>query len=102
METTLLVQLSREQLDDLIYSSVQRALSSSASQSSPNDDSDTLLETWEAAQLVKYKESSIYGLVKRKKIPFIKMEGKLLFSKKKLLEWVAKGNHPANSPNVRS
>jgi hypothetical protein len=87
MQQTILVTLSYEELDALIESSLNKFLSKLNNQIVSADD-DTLLDTKEASVLVKYKESSIYGLVKRRKIPFCKVEGKLLFSKKKLLEWV--------------
>lgn len=87
MQQTILVTLSHEELDALIESSLKKFLSKLNNQTISADD-DTLLDTKEASVLIKYKESSIYGLVKRKKIPFCKVEGKLLFSKKKLLEWV--------------
>jgi excisionase family DNA binding protein len=51
------------------------------------------LDTKEAANLIKYEVTSIYRLVKRKKIPFCKIEGKLLFSRRKLIEWIERGNH---------
>lgn len=86
MKQTVLFTFSQEELETIIESSLTKFLSRSNPQKIPEDD--TLLDTKEAAGLIKYKESSIYGLVKRKKIPFCKREGKLLFSKKLLLEWV--------------
>ena len=56
-----------------------------------SNEDDTLLDTKEAAALIKYEVTSIYGLVKRKKIPFCKIEGKLLFSRRKLIEWIEGG-----------
>ncbi len=93
METTVLISLSGQQLDDLISSSLRKVLLNQAPQSSDAND-DTLLDTKAAAKFINYKETSVYGLVKRKKIPFIKVEGKLLFSKKRLLEWIEKGGQP--------
>lgn len=89
MSTTVLVSLNDQQLGELIESSLRRVLESKPE--TVADTSDTLLDTKEAARLTKYKETSIYGLVKRKKIPFCKMEGKLLFSRKELLDWIANG-----------
>lgn len=89
MSTTVLVSMNDQQLSELIESSVRRVLE--AKTETVTDTSDTLLDTKEAARLIKYKETSIYGLVKRKKIPFCKMEGKLLFSRRELLEWIASG-----------
>jgi len=54
-----------------------------------------LLDTKEAASLIKYEVTSLYGLVKRKKIPFCKVEGKLLFSRKQLLDWISASSRPA-------
>ncbi len=87
MGTTFFTSLTEGELSSLIEASVQKALNASPV-SSAADETDTLLDTKEAAQLIKYKEASIYGLVKRRKIPFCKVEGKLLFSKKKLLDWI--------------
>lgn len=90
MATTFFTSLTEGELSLLIEASVQRALHTTTTITS-SDEADTLLDTKEAAQLINYKETSIYGLVKRRKIPFCKVEGKLLFSKKKLLDWIANG-----------
>lgn len=99
MNATFITTLSTEELQELIVSSVKNAVS--ANSPIPPDD-DTLLDTKEAASLIKYEVTSVYGLVKRKKIPFCKIEGKLLFSRKKLLDWIAGGSRPTtgNSPIV--
>jgi hypothetical protein len=75
-ETTFITTLSTDQLKELIESSVKNAVRVTPN-SNPQDD--TLLDTKEAANLIKYEVTSLYGLVKRKKIPFCKVEGKLLF-----------------------
>ncbi|MBL4657554.1 MAG: helix-turn-helix domain-containing protein [Flavobacteriales bacterium] len=36
---------------------------------------------------------TIYGLTSKKRIPFLKSRGKLVFWKADLLEWVENGNH---------
>lgn len=86
MNATFITTLSIEELQVLIEGSVKKAL-----QITPllTEDTDTLLDTKEAAALIRYEISSIYGLVKRRKIPFCKVEGKLLFSRFALLEWIA-------------
>ena len=89
MNATFITTLSTQELQELIESSIKNAVS--AKSPTPNED-DTLLDTKEAAVLIKYEVSSLYGLVKRKKIPFCKVEGKLLFSRKKLLEWISSGH----------
>lgn len=82
---TFITTLSTEELQELIESSVKKAVHSVPGQASEED---TLLDTKEAASLIKYEVTSMYGLVKRKRIPFCKVEGKLLFSRKKLLAWI--------------
>lgn len=99
MSTTVLVSMNDQQLSELIESSLRRVLESKPEASA--DTSDTLLDTKEAARLTKYKETSIYGLVKRKKIPFCKMEGKLLFSRRELLEWIANGQQKIGGSHER-
>jgi excisionase family DNA binding protein len=84
-----MTSLSEKELQDLITASLKSLITH------PNEppEEDTLLDTKEAAQLLKYEVSSIYGLIQRKKIPFSKMEGKILFSKKELLAWYANGKN---------
>jgi len=89
MNATFVTTLSTEQLQELIESSVKNAVQSKPAR--PDGEDDTLLDTKEAALLIKYEVTSLYGLVKRKKIPFCKVEGKLLFSRKKLLAWIGSG-----------
>ncbi|MES2275217.1 MAG: helix-turn-helix domain-containing protein [Bacteroidota bacterium] len=88
-ETTFITTLSTEQLRELIESSVYHAVQGKPVNSTEDD---TLLDTKEAATLIKYEVTSLYGLVKRKRIPFCKVEGKLLFSRKKLLAWIEGGD----------
>jgi len=89
MNATFITTLSTQELQELIESSIKNAVNA---KSPSSDEDDTLLDTKEAAVLIKYEVSSLYGLVKRKKIPFCKVEGKLLFSRKKLLEWISSGH----------
>lgn len=49
---------------------------------------DQLLNAREAAKLINYRRSTLYGLVRQNKIPYSKTAGKLLFSRNKLLEWI--------------
>ncbi len=89
MNATFITTLSTQELQELIESSVKNVTRVSPVKS---EQEDTLLDTKEAAALIKYEVTSLYGLVKRKKIPFCKVEGKLLFSRKKLLEWIGGGH----------
>jgi hypothetical protein len=89
MNATFVTTLSTQELQELIESSVRNAVHLQPPR--PDNEDDTLLDTKEAAVLIKYEVTSLYGLVKRKKIPFCKVEGKLLFSRKKLLDWIGSG-----------
>jgi hypothetical protein len=93
MNATFITTLSTQELQELIESSIKNAVNGKAPVSHEDD---TLLDTKEAAVLIKYEVTSLYGLVKRKKIPFCKVEGKLLFSRKKLLEWISSGHQAVN------
>lgn len=94
MNATFVTTLSTQELQELIEGSVKKAVNQQASKPDPNDDE--LLDTKEAAELIRYQLTSVYGLVKRKKIPFCKREGKLLFSRKKLMDWIS-GREPINA-----
>lgn len=87
MEEVFFTSLSTAELGALIESSLCKVMANAALMV---DTSDTMLESHEAAALIKFKISSLYGLVKRRKIPFCKLEGKLLFSRNELLAWIEK------------
>jgi hypothetical protein len=70
MNATFVTTLSTQELQELIESSVRNAVHLQPPRLDNEDD--TLLDTKEAAVLIKYEVTSLYGLVKRKKIPFAK------------------------------
>ncbi len=82
MDAIFLTTLSVGELQNLITNSIKSIIDSKREP----EQEDTLLDTKEAAALLKYEVSSIYGLIQRQKIPFSKCEGKILFSKKELLQ----------------
>ena len=90
-EKILFTALSVSELSNLMENSVRNAISGSELKS---HDADELLNTRQAGALINYKASTIYGLAKQNKIPFSKTAGKLLFSRKKLLEWVGTKDEP--------
>ena len=49
---------------------------------------DDFLTVPELAKWLKLSNSHIYALVSKKKIPFTKLGGKLIFDKQKIKEWV--------------
>ena len=54
---------------------------------------DDFLTVKELSKWIKLSESHIYFLVNKRKIPFAKLGGKLLFDKQKIKQWIE-----ANSP----
>ncbi len=52
---------------------------------SPNDQ---FLTIKELSKWIRLSESHLYCLVSKKKIPYIKLGGKLLFSTSKITEWI--------------
>jgi excisionase family DNA binding protein len=49
---------------------------------------DDFLTVRELGKWLKLSESHIYSLVNKKKVPFFKIGGKLLFDKEKIKNWI--------------
>lgn len=58
---------------------------------------DDFLTVKELSKWIKLSESHIYFLVNKRKIPFAKLGGKLLFDKQKIKEWID-ANSPSSPP----
>lgn len=58
-----------------------------------------LLTLKETAEKLKLKESTIYAWVHRKKIPYVKMGGKLAFSLNKINDFVDKNSYDVKNHN---
>jgi excisionase family DNA binding protein len=58
---------------------------------------DDFLTVKELSKWIKLSESHIYFLVNKRKIPFAKLGGKLLFDKEKIKEWID-NNSPSTPP----
>ncbi len=52
---------------------------------------DELMDIIELGQYINYQKTSIYGLVQKRKIPFIKASGKLHFRKNDIDQWLNNG-----------
>ncbi len=93
----LFTALSTEELSAIMETSVRNVISEHDIKSFGTDQ---LLNARQAAKLINYRRPTLYGLVRQKKIPFSKTAGKLLFSRNKLLEWVANGkDNPTKNSN---
>lgn len=53
--------------------------------------SDTIMDMNEICSYIKYQKTSIYGLIQKKKIPYIKAGGRILFRKSEIDNWLDKG-----------
>ncbi len=58
---------------------------------SPEVRSDPLFKIQEAAQYLRVARQTLYNLVNRKEIPFLKAGGSLRFRKSELDEWLLEG-----------
>ncbi len=52
---------------------------------------DELMNIIELGKYINYQKTSIYGLVQKRKIPFIKASGKLHFRKNDIDQWLSNG-----------
>ena len=84
----LFTVLSTEELSQIMETSVRNAIGDYEI-NKPGEDQ--LLNARQAARLINYRRSTLYGLVRQNKIPYSKTAGKLLFSQNKLMEWIDKG-----------
>jgi excisionase family DNA binding protein len=57
---------------------------------------DEILNVEQVAELIGYRKTSIYGLVKKNKIPFHK-KGKLFFLKSEIIKWLKSGKTAFNN-----
>jgi len=53
----------------------------------------TLLTVKELTPIVRLSASHIYRLVKKKKIPFVKLGGKVLFNQEKVSKWIESNSY---------
>jgi len=88
-EKILFTALSTEELSGLMEKSVRNVM---GDYDIRTPETDQLLNARQAAKLINYRRPTLYGLVRQNKIPYSKTAGKLLFSRKKLLDWVENKN----------
>lgn len=91
-EKILFTALTTEELSGLMEKSVRNVMGGYDIRTS---ETDQLLNARQAAKLINYRRPTLYGLVRQNKIPYSKTAGKLLFSRKKLLDWVENKHTPS-------
>lgn len=91
MENIVFTQLTILEVRNILREEVRQALrefSQSNIKSNPDND---LLNIQEVAEMLNLAIPSIYGLVHRRQIPYIKRGKKLIFEKSQVEEWLKNG-----------
>ena len=92
MNSFISVNLTTDELQQLIESSVRRAMTGITSPP-PQVTESEILNIEQAAELLHLTKSTIYSYTHLRKLPFIKKSGKILFRRSVLMEWMDQGNH---------
>jgi predicted DNA-binding transcriptional regulator AlpA len=85
----IILQLTPEELSSYIKNSVREVLSETP-KNTPDPTPD-IGDIQLAVKITGFAKATIYNLVSKNEIPFIKKRGKLFFSKKDLLAWIISG-----------
>jgi excisionase family DNA binding protein len=92
----IFTQLSLEEIRQMFREELSVFLSHTPTDIS-NSPSKDLLNLEEASVYLNLAPSTIYNLVHRKEIPYMKRSRKLYFSKEELLKWIEEGRRPTQS-----
>ncbi len=87
MENIVFTQLSVDEVRKMLREEIKGALTEvNPSQEPPEEN--TYLNIQQVSELINLAVPTIYGLVHRRHIPFIKRGKKLLFEKEQLTDWL--------------
>mgnify|MGYP005852891349 CR=1 FL=1 len=92
----ILTQLSLEEIRQMFREELSVFLSNIPTENSSNPSKD-LLTVEEASIYLNIAHSTIYNLVHRRAIPYMKRTRKLYFSKDELRKWVEEGRKPTQA-----
>ena len=84
--------------DDRLMASIRMIVRQELANVFPSESHDRLLTVAEAAIMLRLAVPTIYGLVQRNQIPYIKKTKRLYFSERKLNEWLEQGEN--NGPEA--
>lgn len=84
--------------DDLLMASIRTIVQQELAKFVPAEPKDRLLTVSEAAILLRLAVPTIYGLVQRNQIPYIKKTKRIYFSEQKLEKWLEEGEN--DGPNA--
>ncbi|MBI5538923.1 MAG: helix-turn-helix domain-containing protein [Bacteroidia bacterium] len=91
MENLVFTQLSVQEVRNMLREEVKKAL-----KESPQLQGNQLpeyLTIQELSEMINLAVPSIYGMVHRKQIPYVKRGKKLIFEKSQIEEWLKNGRH---------
>lgn len=91
-KTTVLISLTKDELQNLIIDCVNSCLKyhkpTTQTTSQPYDE---LLTVKQTAKFLNLAVPTIYGMVNRNELPFMKKSKRLYFSKQELMEYIKEG-----------
>lgn len=95
----LIIQLEQKQLELIIETSIQKALKNPELHYPPNESRVELLTVKEAGKFLSLSIKSIYGLLQKKQIAYLKPPGskRIYFSKDDLIQYLESGRRKTNS-----
>jgi len=87
------LQTAQPWADDLLMASIRTIVQQELAKCVPAEPKDRLLTVSEAALLLRLAVPTIYGLVQRNQIPYIKKTKRIYFSEQKLEKWLEEGEN---------
>jgi excisionase family DNA binding protein len=91
MENLIFTQLSIQEIRNMLREEVRNALNESIQ--TKVKQSPEYLTVQELSEMINLAVPSIYGMVHRKQIPYVKRGKKLIFEKSQIEEWLKNGRH---------
>ena len=91
MENIVFTQLSVQEVRNMLRDEVRQALREFGQNPAKDNSENDLLNIQEVAKKLNLAVPSIYGLVHRRQIPYIKRGKKLIFENSQVEEWLKNG-----------
>lgn len=94
MQAVTITQITPHELELLIENSINKVLSSQSKESKP--ETDELLTVQDAAKFLSLSVPTVYGLIHKGTIPFMKRSKRCYFSKVELINYLKQGRRKTN------
>ena len=91
MENLVFTQLSVPEIRQLFRQELETYFATHRQNINSTKEEDKILTIQEAAEFAHLSVPTIYGLVSRAEVPFMKKGKRLYFSKKELIDWIKSG-----------